>query len=325
MNNKKFIIGTICGVLAIGVIYGLYRHTTHKTVQSHAVTQDTAVSLPAKPPLKPVVTTPAEEEKIHFDLYSSTPYDMPLYSIMQISQLSPKAKKTVDKIFEEAQGFYFLKYDKSKNKTFVILQNPISKENTYSRHDIEIAEISEDGTNTLHKVGYTGQHGEVTNPQENHDEWTFDESSNPLKHIAFDDNGDVKFYEIWNYGSNEPVKYEMKDSNGKLISIIKESGEGESNFRREHVFYDNDGKTKMRISVNYDGANISRFTYYDSADDIDSVSIMSEYDENGTKIGEKIYNENYELLNSLKSEYKDGTRTSIHLYNESGKEINKID
>lgn len=321
MDRKKVIIGTVGGVLVLGAAYGLYMYTTRDTVQTRVAVQNNAVTLPSKQPMKPVVTTPAELEKPHVDLYSSTPYDMPLYSITQIMQISPEAKKTVDEIFEEAQGFYFLKYDKAKNKTFVILQNPISQTNTYSRHDIEIAEISEDGTSTLHRVGYSGQNGEVTNQV---DEWTFEDASKPLKHIAYDEKGGVKFTETWNYDSKEPIKYEMKDSNGKIVSVIKESGEGESNFRREHVFYDNDGKTKMSISVNYDGANISRFTYYNSTDDIDSVSIISEYDENGAKVGEKVYNENYELLNSLQADYENGDRKDVRLYNSNGEVITEL-
>lgn len=325
MNAKKLIVIVVGGVLCVAVIYGIYMYMTREVVQPRALAQNNEITtLPTPEPSRPVVTTQKEEEKPKFDLYSSTPYDMPLYSVTQIAQISPKAKKTVDKLFEEAQGFYFLKYDSSKNKTFIILQNPISSTNTFSRHDIEIAEVSEDGTSTLHRVGYSGHDGEILTQQGSKDEWVLDESSKPLKHVAHDENGDVKFVEVWSYDASSPIKYEMKNSNGKVLSIIKETGEGETNYRKEHVFYDNDGKTKLSITVNYDGANISRFTYYNSADDIDSVSVISDYNNDGSKTGEKIYNENYELLNSLQADYENGDRKNIRIYNKDGQVLSEF-
>ena len=322
MNKyKKIILGILIGTVLLCAGWYSYVFTARDVVQPKVEPKKIVVALPSAQPSKTGVTTLTGEAKTHFDLYSSTPYDMPLYSIMQISQIPPKAKESVDKFFEDAQGFYFLKYDKSKNKTFIILPNSVSQSNTYSRHDIEIAEVADDGTSIIHKVGYSGQNGETASQA---DEWIFDEASKPLKHIAHDENGDIKFTEIWNYSSSNPVKYEMKDSDGKLISIIKETSVNESNYRREHVFYDNDGNTKTSVSINYEGANISRFTYYNSADDIDSVTIISEYDTNGEKIGEKVYNENYELTNSLQADYENGNRKDIRLYDENGKILNEI-
>ena len=34
---------------------------------------------------------------------------------------------------------------------------------------------------------------------------------------------------------------EMKNSSKKLVSLLKESQSNDSNYRKEHIFYDNDG------------------------------------------------------------------------------------
>lgn len=115
----------------------------------------------------------------------------------------------------------------------------------------------------------------------------------------------------------------MKDSHKKVVSILKETQDNDANLRREHIFYDNEGKTTMSLTVNYDGANISRLTYYNSHDKIDSVSILSEYSE-GNKVKELIYNEDYELINTAIAEYIDSTRKKIQVLDKDGNEILKI-
>ncbi len=275
-------------------------------------------------PQKVIPVIPKKIEK-KFDLYSTTPYDLPLFSIVEISKLTPVVKNSVDKLLDESQGFYLLRKD--KDKIFVVLQNPVTNSDTYLRHNLQFAEIDMEGNVKYHTAGYGGLEGEISISNETQDDnWEFDNSVEPvrpIKHIAFDENGKIKFTEIWNYDEKEPVKYEMQDSNGKIISIFKESQDNDSNLRKEHVFYDNNGNTTMSLSVNYDGANISRMTFYNSHDSIDSTSIMSEYSD-GVKTKELVYNEDYELINTVTSSYLDGKRQNIKIYDKNNAELNSL-
>lgn len=270
------------------------------------------------------VTKPKPVEK-KYDLYSTTPYDLPLYSIVEISKLPQNIKETVDKILDLSQGFYLLRYDDTK--VLIILQNPIINSETFSRHDLQFVEIFKDGTTKYHTAGYHGINGEISSKIVDTDnEWVFDDNSEvrkPLKHTSFDEKGKIKFIETWNYDDSEPIKYQMKDAHKKVLSILKESQDNDSNLRREHIFYDNDGKITMSLTVNYEGANISRLTFYNSHDSIDSMSILSEYT-NGLKTKESIYNENYELINTVISDYIDGERKKIELFDKDGIGIRKI-
>ena len=260
-----------------------------------------------------------------YDLYSATSYDLPLVSIYEISKLSQNVKSVIDKLLEKSQGFYLLKsYD---DKIFIILQNPVRVSNTYSRHDLQFVEMDLLGNVKLHDAGYTGMDGEISDClDQNGDFWLFEENSEikrPSKHIAYDEKGKVKFTEFWNYEETESVKYKMEDGNKKVISILKESQDNDSNLRKEHVFYDNNGNTVMSLTINYDGANISRITYYNSHDSIDSMSIISEYVD-GFKVKEIIYNEDYQVLNYLSAEYSNAERQSITIFDNQNNKIETL-
>lgn len=266
------------------------------------------------------VSKPVAQQKIKTDLYSKTPYDLPLASVVEISKLPSQMKKTIDETLEEARGFYFVKYDKDLEKAIILLQNPISETKTFARHSLEFAQVSKDGTKTLHSLDHTGS------IENENDVWTFDETvdyKRPLKHVAFDEAGNIVYVESWNYSENNPVKYEMKNSDNKILSILKETHDSDSNYRQEHIFYDNDGKTSLSISANYDGANLTRFTYYNKAEENDSMSIMSQY-EDGVKTSETIYNKDYQIQNTLKSEYSDGVRKSITVLDKDSNEVEKL-
>ena len=286
---------------------------------------NTSKEVELKTTVKHQAPTPKAETK-KYDLYSETPYDLPLVSIAEISKLPDNIKKVVDSILDSAQGFYYLNV--KDEKVFIILQNQIALTNTYPRHNLQFVEIDKDGVVTSHIAGYVGVDGEVENivSQKKLDEWLFDESVEPLrpiKHTAYDEKGKVKFIETWNYDNEEPVKYQMKDSNKKVVSMLKESQDNDSNLRREHVFYDNEGNTTMSLTVNYEGANISRLTFYNSHDKIDSVSILSEYND-GHKTKELIYNEDYALINIIKAEYVDDKRVVIEVLDAENNLLAKI-
>ncbi len=285
---------------------------------------ETAQEIKTQEMVKKATPTPKVAEK-KYDLYSLTPYDLPLFSIIQIAKLPDAVKSSVDKVLEQAQGFYLLSCD--KDKVFIILQNPIFTPDTYPRHELQFAVIDMEGKVNYHTAGYGGVKGEVSafvEPKD--DDWFFDETiepHRPLKHISYDEKGKVKFIEFWNYDESEPIKYQMNDGHKKVVSILRETQDNDSNLRREHVFYDNEGKTKMSLSVNFDGANISRLTFYNSHDSIDSLSIMSEYSD-GLKVKELVYNEDYQLINTVTSEYVNGIRKNIKLFDSEGTELNKI-
>ncbi len=321
----KKLIGLCCAVLVLAVA-GAFLLLKEEPVQEEQKTEPQAVAKKAVYPIKPVVKE--EEVVIKKDLYSATPYDLPLISITEIAKLPDNVKKSVDEILESAQGFYYLKYDRENEKVFIILQNPIDEENVYSRHGLQFAEVTKDGEKTFKTAGFEGDDGETANAVENlkGDLWEFDrtvEPARPIKHIKYKDKHKIEFVETWNYSTDEPVKYQMKNSKKKVISVMKETFDNESNYRREHVFYDDDGNTRMSISVNYDGANISRFTYYDSEDDSENVTIISEY-EDGVKIKESIYNEDYELLNTVECDYTDDVRDEIRVFDKDNHEVEKI-
>ena len=55
--------------------------------------------------------TVVKDVKQKYDLYSNAIYDLPLFSVVEISRIPLEVKQVVDKLLEEAQGFYYLHYD----------------------------------------------------------------------------------------------------------------------------------------------------------------------------------------------------------------------
>lgn len=305
---------------ALGIAFLCSGCITKKETSSLQTTEDNKIN----PAVAQTTNTPKAVEKKH-DLYSETSYDLPLYSVVEISRLPNVVKETVDKILELSQGFYLLRND--GERVLIILQNPVEKADTYQRHELQFAEINMNGQVKYHTAGYAGLDGEINNSiEQTSDDWVFDETfepKRPIKHIAYNENGKIKFIELWNYDDKDPIKYQMKDSAKKVLSIMKETQDNDSNYRREHIFYDNEGKTKMSLTINYDGANISRMTFYNSHDSIDSMSILTDYID-GVKVKEQVYNEDYELINTVTSNYTNGTRKNIVLYDNEGIEICRL-
>ena len=79
--------------------------------------------------------------------------------------------------------------------------------------------------------------------------------------------------ETWNYDDSDPVKYEMKNSDGHVLSVMKETVSGDSEYRQEHIFYDSEGHTKRSFVASYDGADIKWFTYYDAEAPYKNITI----------------------------------------------------
>lgn len=316
MTAKKIVMFFFCVVLILGIVFCFF-------IEKQVGSKKVEVTSENKPTEVHIASPKALEKR--YDLYSETPYDLPLMSIYEISKLPLEIKKVIDEVLEISQGFYVLKiFD---DKVLILLQNPVMVNNTYPRHDLQYIEILKNGNKVFHNAGYTGEDGETfVSLESKNGEWYFEKSIEPLrpvKHVMRDEKGKIKFTEYWNYEENEPWKYQMKDEKGKIVSILKEIQETDSNYRREHIFYDNDGNISMSVTINYDGANISRFTYYNSHQSLESISIISEYLD-GLKVKEQIYNQDYKLVNTFVSSYENNERTSIELFDSNGEFQTKI-
>ena len=115
----------------------------------------------------------------------------------------------------------------------------------------------------------------------------------------------------------------MKDANKKIISMLKETQDSDYNLRREHIFYDNNGVIKMSLTINYDGANISRINFYNSHDSIDSISVLAEYSE-GNRVKELIYDENFVLKYTVNANYQNDERKKIEVFDSENKKLLSI-
>ena len=133
MVVKKVVVGLSITILVLSVViyYVIEKSLNHVESSSPKDTNIVAQQL----------TFPQKQEP-KYDLYSSTLYDLPFYSIVEISKLAAREKRLVDELLENAQGFYFLRIDEKSNKIFMLLQNPITNNNTYARHSLEIVELS---------------------------------------------------------------------------------------------------------------------------------------------------------------------------------------
>lgn len=328
MVAKKIVVGISCAALisAVSFVFLLNpkeqtktpKETIKKNVQQKAVMQQ------------------VKKTKNIADMYTSTVYDLPLFSIIEISTMPKALKEAVDKALEEAQGFYSLKYNKDEQKVFIILQNQLSITDSFPRHNLEFMELylnSEDGKvlKNMYSPAYLGQGNEsffatysVHGPEE---AWEMDTKSpvtRPLKHTFFDQKGKVKHQEIWNYDESKEVKYQFKSGNKKVISILKEYKQGEVGLRKEHLFYDTEGNLMLSLSINYEGANITRVMYYDKHNLDESLSIITHYTD-GLKTKEEIFGSDYKLINTVEAEYVDGERQKIKLLDVAGEIVTEIE
>ena len=246
------------------------------------------------------------------NLYNDN-YLIPLSAIVDISSLPEQTQNSINSIIENANLYYLKKHN---DNVFLIIGNFNNEK--YQRHDIQLVEINKNGNKKITELNNTEEHAN------DNDEWEYDKISNlPIKHTKYNSKGEIEFVEIWNYSQNEPIKYELRDGNDKVLSIKKETYDNDSNMRVEHLIYDESGDTKINISANYEGPNITRFTYFNSEKPHDSVTLMSDF-EDGTKTKETIYSSNYKVKNSFNAEYKDGERINIKKYDAENNLVEEI-
>ena len=253
--------------------------------------------------------SPAIRANLYNDLPASA---LPLSAIYEISNVPDNIRETVADI---SKNYNIYMVQKHKDKLLIISDNP---ENI--RHGIEFTEL-----NILngHQIKTTLGYNDKIKDSQN-DIWAYDKETNqPVKHTKYDSNGDIEFVEEWNYDSDNPVKYEMKDSEGKVISMRKETLNDGTDLRIEHLLYDKDGHTRITVSATYDGDEVKRFTYYNADKTNDSCSIFSDYTD-GQKTKETVYTSDLKIKNTYSSDYKDGNRENIIIYDNKNHEVNKL-
>lgn len=247
------------------------------------------------------------------NLYNEIPSStLPLSAISEVANLPENIQNLVSQIIS-TNNIYMIQ--KHNNKVLIITNNP---ENL--RHNVEFTEISlTNGQQTETTLGYNDKIKDSDN-----DIWEYDfETKQPTRHTKYNKDGDMEFVEVWNYDSENPIKYEMKDSNGNPISLRKETLQDGTNLRVEHLLYDSHGKTRMNVSATFEGEDLKRFTYYNSDKPDESGSIFSDYTA-GQKTKETVYTSDLKVKNVYTSDYKDGNRTEIIKWDNNNKEVQKL-
>ena len=240
--------------------------------------------------------------------------NLPFSTITELAFLPQNVQDEILKISEES-NLYYLK----RNNDSVFLITSSGMDEKISRHDINFIELDFIGQKKVIPLN-----NNVQEEDDNGGEWQYDEETGlPIKHIKYNSKGKVEYSETWNYSLDEPIKYEMKDAKGKTLSVKKETTENESDIRSEHLIYDEKGNIKVNISANYEGPEITRFTYFDADNLDDSITIMSEY-KDGLKIKENVYSSDYKLKNTYNAEYKDGERVNIKVLDKTEHEVEEI-
>lgn len=244
---------------------------------------------------------------MHNDIPSSA---LPLSAISIISEYSDDIQSSIVKI-ADTNNIYMVQ--PKKNKLLIISDNPSN-----IRHSVEFTEIS---TINSQQVKTTFGYNDKIKDSDN-EKWEYNDLHQPIKHTKYNKDGDVDFVEVWNYDSNEPIKYEMKDGNGKVISLRKETLENGTNLRVEHLLYDKDGRTRMNVSATFEGEDLKRFTYYNADKPNESGSIFSDYS-NGLKTKETVYTSDLKVKNSYTSDYNDDNRENITKWDNKNQEVHK--
>lgn len=263
----------------------------------------------------PLQTVPAvnETKKIKkADLYQENS-ELSLSAISSISKLDDNIKAKVNNYIKNSTVYYL---NEKNGSAFMIVSN--AENEKFQRHGVELVEISKNGTKLVSQLVKT------SDENDDNDVWEFDEETKlPLRHVCYDADGEINYTEFWNYDTNNPVKYELKDGEGKTISLKKEIQDNASNLRIEHLVYDHNGNTTLNISANYDGADITRLTYFNSKTPEDGVIVMSQL-KDGQKVKETAYSSDYKVKNVYEPFYEDGKLVKIKVFDNEYKELEEI-
>lgn len=312
MFNKKI---AVCILLALSAVSlaGYYYLSDKKTLQSETVAEKSVRADSREAQNQTVEKSVTQKIPVKkADLYNDIEKHIPLSAISDLASVPDNVKDTVDDIIENSNdGVYFLKHSNDK---IVAVVDANSDEDEIKRHDFNFYEISAfDGTILNHQ-------GVV--PDSKYDKWEY-KNGLPLKHIHYNEKKELEFTEIWNYAENEPIKYKKTGKNNQIISLRKEIVNNDVNLREENIFYDSDGNVIQNISFNYEGVDLTRFTYYNSETPDDSAIVISEF-EDGVKQKEVVYSSDYQIEKIFIPEYKDGQKSEIKVLDKDNAIIEKL-
>ena len=319
--RKKVIGGIIIGVVAVACLTALMTsketEEEDKTLPQKDVKQ---IEKPEPKQIKKVAPQKNEQKikdnKIKSDLYKGVPDSLlPLSAISEIASLNGNLHKTIKELVDNSTGVLYAK--RNGNKLLMVVENPDD-----NRHGLEFIEISADGKHE--KIGFLlSKYSEGNTDDDLWEYETEEEVKRPVKHTKFNSDGEVEFVETWNYSSDEPIKYELKNKEDKVISLVKETIDENNSMRQEHLIYDKDGKTKLNLTVNYDGADLTRFTYYNADKQEESGSLFSEF-KDGIKTKETVYTSDYKVKIVYVPKYKDNERSEIQVLDNENQEVKSI-
>lgn len=319
--RKKVIGGIIIGVIAVACLTALITSKETKEEDKTLPQKDVKQIEKSEPKqIKKVAPQKNEQKikdnKIKSDLYKGVPDSLlPLSAISEIASLNGNLHKTIKELVDNSTGVLYAK--RNGNKLLMVVENPDD-----NRHGLEFIEISADGKHE--KIGFLlSKYSEGNTDDDLWEYETEEEVKRPVKHTKFNSDGEVEFVETWNYSSDEPIKYELKNKEDKVISLVKETIDENNSMRQEHLIYDKDGKTKLNLTVNYDGADLTRFTYYNADKQEESGSLFSEF-KDGIKTKETVYTSDYKVKNVYVPKYKDNERSEIQVLDNENQEVKSI-
>lgn len=319
--RKKVIGGIIIGVVAVACLTALMTSKETEEEDKTLPQKDAKqIEKPEPKQIKKVAPQKNEQKikdnKIKSDLYKGVPDSLlPLSAISEIASLNGNLHKTIKELVDNSTGVLYAK--RNGNKLLMVVENPDD-----NRHGLEFIEISADGKHE--KIGFLlSKYSEGNTDDDLWEYETEEEVKRPVKHTKFNSDGEVEFVETWNYSSDEPIKYELKNKEDKVISLVKETIDENNSMRQEHLIYDKDGKTKLNLTVNYDGADLTRFTYYNADKQEESGSLFSEF-KDGIKTKETVYTSDYKVKNVYVPKYKDNERSEIQVLDNENQEVKSI-
>ena len=319
--RKKVIGGIIIGVIAVACLTALITSKETKEEDKTLPQKDVKQIEKSEPKqIKKVAPQKNEQKikdnKIKSDLYKGVPDSLlPLSAISEIASLNGNLHKTIKELVDNSTGVLYAK--RNGNKLLMVVENPDD-----NRHGLEFIEISADGKHE--KIGFLlSKYSEGNTDDDLWEYETEEEVKRPVKHTKFNSDGEVEFVETWNYSSDEPIKYELKNKEDKVISLVKETIDENNSMRQEHLIYDKDGKTKLNLTANFDGADLTRFTYYNADKQEESGSLFSEF-KDGIKTKETVYTSDYKVKNVYVPKYKDNERSEIQVLDNENQEVKSI-
>ena len=289
-------------------------------VENNSKLDKTSVSIPPKEETKEEAPAEPEVPKEIIkkgEMYSSLSNNqLPLSGIVLLNDLDEDIQEEIGDVLDSSKNIFMLK--KLDNKLLMLVENPSD-----SRHNIDLQEFTLNSESVKNLPFTTHIAGDETE----RDIWEYednDDMKRPVKHIKHDEENNVEYTEIWNYSPEEPVKYEMRDREDKVVSIKKETIDNETSLREEHIFYNKDGSTKQSVAISFNGPEITRFTYYNSEKPEDGIIIYSEFGPDGNKTKETVYTPDFKVINIYEPVYKDGVRVGIRILDNQNREVEKI-